>query len=180
MATDTQTHVVAAKGGSFLIEERALDEVFTPEDFSDEQRMIGETATDFMEKEMLPRLPEILALNYETTRGILRKAGELGLLGVEVPEEYGGLGLDKVSGCLVVREGRPRRQLRRGLHGPHRDRHAPHRLLRHRGAEEEVPAQARLGRVDQLVLPLRGQLRQRRHERQGEGRPLARTARAGS
>ncbi len=101
MATDTQTHVVAAKGGSFLIEDRALDEVFTPEDFTDEQRMIGETATDFMEKEMLPRLPEILALNYETTRGILRKAGELGLLGVEVPEEYGGLGLDKVSGCLV-------------------------------------------------------------------------------
>jgi alkylation response protein AidB-like acyl-CoA dehydrogenase len=101
MATDTQAHVVAAKGGSFLIEDRALDEVFTPEDFSDEQRMIGETATDFMEKEMLPRLPEILALKYEATRDILRKAGELGLLGVEIPEAYGGLGLDKVSGCLV-------------------------------------------------------------------------------
>ena len=101
MATDTQTHVVAAKGGSFLIEDRALGEVFTPEDFTDEQRMIGDTATEFMETEMLPHLSEILALNYETTRGILRKAGELGLLGVEVPEEYGGLGLDKVSGCLV-------------------------------------------------------------------------------
>src|SRR6185436_939713 len=48
-----------------------------------------------------PRLPEILALKYEATRELLRKAGELGLLGVEIPEEYGGLGLDKVSGCIT-------------------------------------------------------------------------------
>ena len=101
MATDTKTPVVAARGGSFLIEDRTPEEVFTPEDFTDEQRMIGETAADFMEKEMVPRLPEILHLKYETTRELLRKAGELGLLGIEVPEEYGGLGLDKVSGCLV-------------------------------------------------------------------------------
>ncbi len=101
MATDTQAPVVAARGGSFLIEDRTTEEVFTPEDFTEEQRMIGDTAAEFMEKEMVPRLPEILALKYETTRGLLRKAGELGLLGVEVPEAYGGLGLDKVSGCLV-------------------------------------------------------------------------------
>jgi alkylation response protein AidB-like acyl-CoA dehydrogenase len=101
MATDTKAPVVAARGGSFLIEERAPEEVFTPEDFTEEQRMIGETAEEFMEKEMVPRLSEILALKYEATRELLRKAGELGLLGVEIPEEYGGLGLDKVSGCLV-------------------------------------------------------------------------------
>jgi len=101
MATDTKPAVVAARGGSFLIEDRAPDEVFTPEDFSDEQRMIGDTAQEFMEKEMVPRLPEILSLRYDATRELLRKAGELGLLGVEIPEEYGGLGLDKVSGCLV-------------------------------------------------------------------------------
>jgi alkylation response protein AidB-like acyl-CoA dehydrogenase len=101
MATDAQTPVLAARGGSFLIEERRVEEVFTPEDFTEEQRMIGDTAAEFMEKEMVPRLPEILALNYDTTRSLLRKAGELGLLGVEIPEEYGGLGLDKVSGCLV-------------------------------------------------------------------------------
>jgi alkylation response protein AidB-like acyl-CoA dehydrogenase len=101
MATETHTPVLAARGGSFLIEERRVEEVFTPEDFSDEQRMIGDTAAEFMEKEMVPRIPEILALKYETTRSLLRKAGELGLLGVEIPEEYGGLGLDKVSGCLV-------------------------------------------------------------------------------
>jgi alkylation response protein AidB-like acyl-CoA dehydrogenase len=98
----TETHApVAARGGSFLIEERAVEEVFTPEDFSEEQRMIGETAADFMEREMVPRIPEILALEYGVTRDLLRKAGELGLLGVEIPEEYGGLGLDKVCGCLV-------------------------------------------------------------------------------
>jgi len=102
MATETKVPVVAAKGGSFLIEERTPDEIFTPEDFSEEQVMIGQTADDFMVKELVPRLPELLKLDYELSRGLLRKAGELGLLGVEVPEEYGGLGLDKVSGSLVA------------------------------------------------------------------------------
>jgi len=101
MATDTQAPVVAARGGSFLIEAREPADVFTPEDFSEEQRMIGDTTTEYMENDVLPRLSEILDLKYETTRELLHKAGELGLLAVEVPEEYGGLGLDKVSGCLV-------------------------------------------------------------------------------
>src|SRR5688500_1688801 len=101
MATDTRTPVVAARGGSFLIEDRAPDEVFTIEDLSDEQRMIAETTAEFMEKEMVPRIPEILALKYEVTRELMKEAGELGLLGIEIPEEYGGLGLDKVSGCLA-------------------------------------------------------------------------------
>ena len=101
MATETKVPVVAAKGGSFLVEDRTFEEVFTPEDFTEEQRMIAQTAEEFMEKEMVPRLPEILSLKYEATRELLRKAGELGLLAVEVPEEYGGLSLDKVSGCLV-------------------------------------------------------------------------------
>ena len=101
MATDTQVPVVTARGGSFLIEDHAHANVFTPEDFSEEQRMIAQTAEEFMEKEMAPRIPEILALKYEVTRELMRKAGELGLLAVEIPEAYGGLGLDKVSGCLV-------------------------------------------------------------------------------
>jgi alkylation response protein AidB-like acyl-CoA dehydrogenase len=102
MTTEAKVPVVAARGGSFLIEERAPDEIFTPEDFSEEQVMIGQTADDFMVQELVPRLPELLKLDYELSRGLLRKAGELGLLGVEVPEEYGGLGLDKVSGSLVA------------------------------------------------------------------------------
>jgi alkylation response protein AidB-like acyl-CoA dehydrogenase len=102
MATEAKAGVVAAKGGSFLIEDRTPDEIFTPEDFTEEQVMIGQTADDFMVKEMAPRLPALLKLDYELSRELLRKAGELGLLGVEVPEEYGGLGLDKVSGSLVA------------------------------------------------------------------------------
>jgi alkylation response protein AidB-like acyl-CoA dehydrogenase len=102
MATGTQPHVVAARGGSFLIEDRTPDEIFTPEDLSEEQAMIGQTADDFMLNEVVPRLPQLLKLDYELNRELLRKAGALGLLGVEVPEEYGGLGLDKVSACLVA------------------------------------------------------------------------------
>jgi len=102
MATEAKAGVVAAKGGSFLIEDRTPDEVFTPEDFTEEQVMIGQTAEDFIVKEVVPRLPQLLKLDYDLSRELLRKAGELGLLGVEVPEEYGGLGLDKVSGSLVA------------------------------------------------------------------------------
>jgi alkylation response protein AidB-like acyl-CoA dehydrogenase len=102
MATDTQAPVIAATGGSFLIEDRTPDEVFTPEDFTEEQVMIGQTADEFMQKELMPRLDDLLKLDYDLSRELLRKAGEVGLLGVELPEEYGGLGLDKVSGCLVA------------------------------------------------------------------------------
>ena len=102
MATDTEAPVIAARGGSFLIEDRTPEEIFTPEDFTEEQVMVGQTADEFMVKELVPRLPQLLKLDYELNRELLRKAGELGLLGVEVPEEYGGLGLDKVSGCLVA------------------------------------------------------------------------------
>jgi alkylation response protein AidB-like acyl-CoA dehydrogenase len=102
MATEAEVPVVAARGGSFLIEDRSPDEVLTPEDFSEEQVMIGETAEDFMVKELVPRLPALLKLDYELSRELLKKAGDVGLLGVEIPEEYGGLGLDKVSGCLVA------------------------------------------------------------------------------
>jgi alkylation response protein AidB-like acyl-CoA dehydrogenase len=102
MTAEARVPVVAARGGSFLIEDRTPDEIFTPEDLSEEQVMIGQAADDFMVEELVPRLPELLKLDYELSRGLLRKAGERGLLGVEVPEEYGGLGLDKVSGCLVA------------------------------------------------------------------------------
>src|SRR5579859_5024877 len=102
MSTGAASGVVAARGGSFLIEDRQPEEVFTLEDITDEHRMIFDTAGDFNDKEVLPHLPQILKLDYSVTRELLRKAGELGLLGVEIPEEYGGLGLDKVSGTLVA------------------------------------------------------------------------------
>jgi alkylation response protein AidB-like acyl-CoA dehydrogenase len=88
-------------GGSFLIEERAPAEIFTPEDFTEEHRMIGETTREFMDKEVRPREPELEQHRWDISRELLRHAGELGLIGATVPEEYGGLGLDQVSGGIV-------------------------------------------------------------------------------
>ena len=68
MTAETEAAVIAATGGSFLVEDRTPEEVFTPEDFTEEQVMIGQTADDFMVKELLPRLPDVLKLSYETNR----------------------------------------------------------------------------------------------------------------
>ncbi|MBP6705531.1 MAG: acyl-CoA dehydrogenase family protein, partial [Vicinamibacteria bacterium] len=92
MTTET-LQPVAAKGGDFLIEDRTPGEVFTPEDYTDEQNMLAQTARDFMQKAVLPKTPQILKLDYEVIRQSMREAGEIGLLGIEVPEEYGGLAL---------------------------------------------------------------------------------------
>lgn len=88
-------------GGSFVITDIDYTRVVTPEDFSEEQRMIGETTEEFVKTEILPRDEEIEHLNYELTADLLRKAGEVGLLGADVPETYGGMGLDKVSTTLI-------------------------------------------------------------------------------
>ncbi|CAM3004800.1 acyl-CoA dehydrogenase family protein [Paenibacillus sediminis] len=88
-------------GGSFLIEDIDLNEVLTPEDFTDEHRMIAQTTEDYIEGEVVPNDEHIEKLNYELTVELMRKAGELGILGADVPEEFGGLGLDKVSSTLI-------------------------------------------------------------------------------
>ncbi|WP_274654984.1 acyl-CoA dehydrogenase family protein [Paenibacillus humicola] len=80
----------------------APDAIVTPEDFTEEQRMIGDAAKAFVAGEIIPRDAEIEALDYKLTVELLRKAGELGLLGADVPEAYGGLGLDKVSSTLLA------------------------------------------------------------------------------
>src|SRR5690242_13232192 len=89
-------------GGAFLIEDPAPADVLTPEDLSDEQRLIGQTCARWMEDEVVPHLTEILALDLGTIRRLLRRGGELGLLGVEIPAAYGGLGLDKVAATVVA------------------------------------------------------------------------------
>jgi alkylation response protein AidB-like acyl-CoA dehydrogenase len=103
MTTPAQptTTVKAAAGGSFLIEERTPQEVFTPEDFNDEQRLIAETASNFAQKEILPAAEAIEAKDYKVTRGLLSKAGGLGLMATDTPEEYGGLAMDKVTSAIV-------------------------------------------------------------------------------
>ena len=76
--------------------------VFTPEDFSEEHRQIAKTAVDFITNEVMPAAAEIEAKNFTVTRALLRKAGELGLMGVDVPEDYGGLEMDKVTSAIVA------------------------------------------------------------------------------
>lgn len=88
-------------GGSFMIEDVDYQGIVTPEDFTEEHRMIAETTADFIAGEVAPHDEEIEKLNYDLTVKLMRKAGELGLLGADVPEAYGGLGLDKVSSTLI-------------------------------------------------------------------------------
>jgi alkylation response protein AidB-like acyl-CoA dehydrogenase len=88
-------------GGSFVIDETDFRAIVTPDDLTEEQRMIAETTADFVEGEVLPVDEEVEKLNYGLTLKLLKKAGELGLLGADVPEAFGGLGLDKVSSTLI-------------------------------------------------------------------------------
>jgi alkylation response protein AidB-like acyl-CoA dehydrogenase len=89
------------KGGSFLIEEVKPEQVFTPEDFTEEHHMIAETTRQFMDNEVNPRLEELENHDWKLARELVQKGAELGLISVNVPEEYGGLALDQTSGALV-------------------------------------------------------------------------------
>lgn len=90
------------KGGAFLIENRTADEIFTPEDLTDEQKMIGETTKEFVDAEVRPNLEAMEKHDWQTARDLLVKAGELGLLGATIPEEFGGLELDQTTGVVVA------------------------------------------------------------------------------
>lgn len=92
----------AVKGGSFLVDEITIDQVFTPEDFSSEHKMIAKTTEDFIVNEVLPELEYLEQHEFDRSVRLLKEAGELGLLGADVPEEYGGIGLDKVSSALIA------------------------------------------------------------------------------
>ena len=90
------------KGGSFLVEDSATEDVFTPEDFSEEQLMIRAMTEQFVQDEVLPQVEKIEHKQWDVTVGLLRRCGELGLLGIEVPQKYGGEDLDKVSAMIVA------------------------------------------------------------------------------
>jgi alkylation response protein AidB-like acyl-CoA dehydrogenase len=96
MATET-----AVRGGAWLIEEAPADGVFTRERLNDEQRMIGQTAEEFIDKEVLPALDRLEQKDWALARKLGLRCGELGLLATDVPEAYGGLDLDKVSSVIV-------------------------------------------------------------------------------
>src|SRR5690349_12832952 len=90
------------KGGSFLIEQRRPEEVFTPEDVTDQHRLIGHTAEEFMQEEVVPRVRQIEEKDPALLRELLKKAAEIGLSATDIPQKYGGLELDKISSIIVA------------------------------------------------------------------------------
>ena len=90
------------KGGSFLIEDRSPEEIFTPEDFTEEHQQIARTTDQFFFNEVLPHLERIEQKDFALVRQLLEKAGELGLLSIHIPEKYGGMELDMVSSVIVA------------------------------------------------------------------------------
>ncbi|OZU88690.1 acyl-CoA dehydrogenase [Virgibacillus indicus] len=90
------------KGGAFLIEDLTGEDIITPEDFTDEHKMIAKTTEDFVIGEVLPKVENLENHEFEYSVELLKKAGDLGLLGADVPEEYGGLALDKISSSLIT------------------------------------------------------------------------------
>jgi alkylation response protein AidB-like acyl-CoA dehydrogenase len=89
-------------GGSFLLESRQPGEIFTPEDFTEQHQLIGQTAEEFAVNEILPNVEKIEHKDFSLTRDLLKKAGDLGLSSVEVPEAYGGLEMDKVTAAVIA------------------------------------------------------------------------------
>src|ERR1700751_1845709 len=102
MATTTAVPKTKILGGAFLLEERQTAEVFTPEDFTDQHQMIGQTTEEFAVNEILPNTEKIEHKDFSISRDLLKKAGELGLSGVEIPEAYGGLEMDKVTAAVIA------------------------------------------------------------------------------
>ncbi|MCE7873696.1 acyl-CoA dehydrogenase [bacterium CPR1] len=96
--------VQTVPGGNFLVEESSPKELFTPDELSEEHRMIMDTARRFMLDEVMPKAEQLEKCDLELLVKLLKKSGELGLLGAEIPEEYGGMGLDLLSSMLISEE----------------------------------------------------------------------------
>ena len=102
MATITAQPIAAAKGGAFLLETRSPAEIFTPEDLSEEQRQMAATAARFAREEIVPATASIEAKEPGAMVALLRKAAELGFMSIEIPEEYGGMGMDKIGSTVIT------------------------------------------------------------------------------
>ncbi len=102
MATITTTAKAQPKGGSFLIETRQPEDIFTAEELTDQHKLIGQTTAEFVEQEVLPHVADLEVHKEGLIVSLLKKAGEVGLLGGGVPEAYGGAGLDKISTTVLA------------------------------------------------------------------------------
>ena len=95
------TTATTTRGASWLIEDVPAGSIFTPEQISDEHRLIAGTAREFVENEVVPAIEQLEEKDWALARTLMKRAGELGLLGTDVPEELGGVGLDKVAAIIV-------------------------------------------------------------------------------
>src|SRR5437588_5739873 len=102
MATATINPKTKIAGGSWLLEDHAPKEVFTPEDFSEQHQLIAQTAEDFANHEIVPNIEKIEHKEWAVTRELLRKASEIGLANADVPEQYGGADMDKIASAIVA------------------------------------------------------------------------------
>jgi alkylation response protein AidB-like acyl-CoA dehydrogenase len=102
MTTAPPSTSLSRKGGSWLLDETPASDVFTPEKLSEEHRLMARTTTEFVDNEVLPSLERLENKDWQLARALVRRGGELGLLSIAVPEEYGGLDLDKASSLAVV------------------------------------------------------------------------------
>src|ERR1700692_674886 len=102
MATTTAIPKNRISGGSFLLESRRTDEVFTPEDFTEQQQLIGQTAEEFTTNEILPNIEKMEHKDFSISRDLLKKAGGLGMRGAEIPEADAGLEMDKVTAAVIA------------------------------------------------------------------------------
>ena len=102
MATATAVPKTKIGGGTWLLEDRGIDDVFTPEDFTEEHRQIVQTTEEFALNEIVPNTDKIEHKEWPVTRELLRKASEIGIANVDVPEQYGGADMDKVSSAIIA------------------------------------------------------------------------------
>ena len=100
MAAALEKEVI--KGGAFLLQETLPASVYSPEDFTEEQLLIGQTTTEFFDKEIIPNSEKIESKDYEIQRELIKKGADLGLINASIPEEYDGLELDHVSNMLIA------------------------------------------------------------------------------
>ncbi|MEZ5053719.1 MAG: acyl-CoA dehydrogenase family protein [Chitinophagales bacterium] len=101
---ETLDQIKSLKGGEFIIKESTTEQVFTPEDYTEEQQMVRSMASDFVEKEVMPRWKEYEKQEPGLSTDLLKKAGELGLLSTAIPETYGGMNQDVITGCIIAEE----------------------------------------------------------------------------
>jgi butyryl-CoA dehydrogenase len=102
MATTASVPKKKVPGGSFLLEEANVETVFTPEDFTEQHQLIAQTTEEFAVNEIAPAEEKIESKDWSVTRDLLKKASDLGLTSVDVPEEYGGVEMDKVTSAIIA------------------------------------------------------------------------------